>query len=1463
MTHFAKLLNFRKESLLLLLSWSCFSIATQPVDAQVVISEFMASNGRTLADGDGDYSDWIELFNPGSSTANLEGWSLTDTRTNMVKWRFPSVNLDPNHYMVVFASGKNRAVAGSELHTSFKISTTGEYLALVKLDGASVAFAYTPQPPVQITDVSYGIPTQQTVTRLISVGAPGKLLVPNNDALATGWTDPDWIDADWLSVTTGIGYDVGGKPMAPVQIGDSAAEFSGVQGQDNWFYGYYNKTSDKTSGYQPEDFTPFPNGIGSHSAANYWNGNSWKWFNGDPPWTEIGQTYIRPNGINSGAEHWAIRRWISPVSGAITIQWHLVKQESGGNGVTARVLQNGFQKDFAVIGGKDVIGVTKTNTIVDVLAGDRIDFALAPAGQASSTDDTADGSFLSATIYTVTNLTSQVRTSVEAPMRNANASAYLRIPFVVTDPSQFQFLTLRMKYNDGFVAYLNGLEVARRNAPDEPVWNSSAIIARDTASSARFEEIDLSARIGLLHIGTNLLALHGLNASVTDSDFLLSPELSATQLTIDPTSKRYFSFPTPGAPNGSGNTKLGPLVVGVTHTPNQPLDDQDLTVTARAVPTFNPVRKLTLTYRVMFGAEVAVPMLDDGLHGDGAAGDQIYGAIIPASASSPGQMVRYFIAAEDVNGEVSRSPPYPDPKNSPQYFGTMIADPSVSSALPVFYWFAQTPRSAETDIGTRTSVFYQGAFYDNVGADLHGQSSREFPKKSYDISFNRGYHFRYALDQTSVEGFNLLTTYPDKTQMRNLLAYETYRDAGSTFHIAFPVRVQQNGAFYSVAHFVEDGNEDYLARLGLDPRGVLYKMYNTLDSSTANVEKKTRKYEKNTDLQALISGSRKSGIALAQYLYDNVNIPAMVDYLAAMIISGGVDCCHKNYYAYRDTEGNGEWQYLPWDLDLTFGRNWNSANTYYDDTMFAQNGLYVGNNNTLIAALFNNAPFKAMYLRRLRSLMDDMLQWTNTPPENFKYERRINDLATLLTPDAALDFSKWPTWGQKQTLAQAVNILTNKYFPARRNYLFRLNEIPKTPPSDALPTFGALDYNPASGNQNEEFIQLTNSTAFALDVSGWRLAGGVTHIFKPGTVLPARGSIYLSPNVVAFRARKTPPTGGQGLFIQGNYKGQLSARGETLRILDPSGREAATISYPGNPSPAQQFLRIIEMMYHPAPPPAGSEFQEEDFEFIQLKNIGAANLDLTGVRFTDGITFDFRQSSVTLLGPGESVYLAKNLAAFASRYGRGFNVAGPYSGNLDNRGEKIRLDDAAGENILDFSYDNSWYPATDGGGYSLVIADEKAVWNTWGEKLSWRAGELAGGSPATGSPALNSWRAAHFTAKELANPSVSGDDADPDLDGKTNIEEFLSGTDPRARESYLKIETAQLILAASPTVKIRFNAAAGKSYSVQFSDSLQKPNWTKLSDVPSQSLPQAVEVTDPIRSNQQTRYYRVVTPRQP
>jgi hypothetical protein len=280
-------------------------------------------------------------------------------------------------------------------------------------------------------------------------------------------------------------------------------------------------------------------------------------------------------------------------------------------------------------------------------------------------------------------------------------------------------------------------------------------------------------------------------------------------------------------------------------------------------------------------------------------------------------------------------------------------------------------------------------------------------------------------------------------------------------------------------------------------------------------------------------------------------------------------------------------------------------------------------------------------------------------------------------------------------------------------------------------------------------------------------------------------------NAAAFRARTSGPRGGEMRFIQGNYEGQLSARGETIELRDASGTVITGYSYAGSPTLLQQVLRISEIQYHPADPtPSELAFLPgatgDDFEFIELVNTGAVTVALDGVTFTSGVGWTF--PAPTNLSGGGHLILAKNPAAFHLRYPSVTGaVSGPYEGRLENDDERLELTDATGEVILDFSYRDGWYPATDGRGYSLV-ARQPAVtpYDAFGQWEAWGISASSGGTPGAGDNAFSSayrgWDNRYFSNTERDDPAVSGPDADPDGDGRTNLAEYAFVTDPRAAD---------------------------------------------------------------------------------
>jgi len=152
--------------------------------------------------------------------------------------------------------------------------------------------------------------------------------------------------------------------------------------------------------------------------------------------------------------------------------------------------------------------------------------------------------------------------------------------------------------------------------------------------------------------------------------------------------------------------------------------------------------------------------------------------------------------------------------------------------------------------------------------------------------------------------------------------------------------------------------------------------------------------------------------------------------------------------------------------------------------------------------------------------------------------------------------------------------------------------------------------------------------------------------------------------------------------------------------------------------PVAENLRISEIMYHPADPNA---------EYVELTNVGNETINLNLVRFTNGIGFTFPSIE---LAPGGHVVVVRDLAAFEAEYGASADVAGQYSGNLANAGERIELQDASGRIICDFRFEDGWFDITDGLGFSLTARDpSSADPMSLGDKSLWRPSARPGGSP--------------------------------------------------------------------------------------------------------------------------------------
>ena len=214
-----------KKILRFLLALMCLA---SPLPAQVVISEFLASNSNSILDESGNHEDWIEIANNTGSPVGLLGWYLTDDSNQPRKWAFPNMTLSGGAYLVVFASNKNRTNPAFNLHTNFKLSASPGYLALthdIAGGGIEIVHVFNPYPQ-QATDVAYGTSITTNVTPLIASGAAAKTLIPTvgngGSALGAGWRgaagDEPFNDAAWTAGTTAVGFPNAGVATANLKL---------------------------------------------------------------------------------------------------------------------------------------------------------------------------------------------------------------------------------------------------------------------------------------------------------------------------------------------------------------------------------------------------------------------------------------------------------------------------------------------------------------------------------------------------------------------------------------------------------------------------------------------------------------------------------------------------------------------------------------------------------------------------------------------------------------------------------------------------------------------------------------------------------------------------------------------------------------------------------------------------------------------------------------------------------------------------------------------------------------------------------------------------------------------------------------------------------------------------------------------------------------------------------------------
>ncbi len=205
-----------------------------------------------------------------------------------------------------------------------------------------------------------------------------------------------------------------------------------------------------------------------------------------------------------------------------------------------------------------------------------------------------------------------------------------------------------------------------------------------------------------------------------------------------------------------------------------------------------------------------------------------------------------------------------------------------------------------------------------------------------------------------------------------------------------------------------------------------------------------------------------------------MDLPQTVSYFVALALCSSQDHGHKNYYLYRDSEGSGEWAPLPWDVDLSWGRNWVDARGYFHDTLYQDNELDFYNSsqqnkptNRLYELVKQASPFQSMVLRRLRTVMDQWLQAPGVSSNQGIIEARILALMDRMDPpeirtsDADLDTQRWGSWGNRLSMRREAQRIIDLHLPGRRRFLFEQSPALAEAPFRISARFGSAFLRPS------------------------------------------------------------------------------------------------------------------------------------------------------------------------------------------------------------------------------------------------------------------------------------------------------------------------------------------------------------------------------------------------------------------
>ena len=492
-----------------------------------------------------------------------------------------------------------------------------------------------------------------------------------------------------------------------------------------------------------------------------------------------------------------------------------------------------------------------------------------------------------------------------------------------------------------------------------------------------------------------------------------------------------------------------------------------------------------------------------------------------------------------------------------------------------------------------------------------------------------------------------------------------------------------------------------------------------------------------------------------------IDVPSWIDHHLLNVLALNVDALRLSAYFFKDRNRKLEMGPL-WDFDRSMGtsgggdlrafnpRSWMGSaglggGSDYGTDFFNAAGVFP---NGWYRRLFRDPDFWQAWIDRWQELrrgpfqtselfaLVDRLATNEIAPVQMRQAQRWSDSAPRSGTVSSAGYSHW----FPGTYAGEVAFL--KRWLSDRTHFIDTNFL-------AAPVLDRLGGTVSSGTVVRLRTAATlagTTTYYTLDGTDPRLPGGA--ISPQAQAGSGEISLVVTSNVRVVARNYNPQhrnlTGPRNPPISSPWSGPVTA---TYVVETPP-------------------LVLTELMYHPAP--GGSFGDSNQYEFLELKNVGAHPLPLAGFRFTAGISFVFSPTNgPAVLQPGEYVVLVRNRVAFQERYPGITNVAGPYEGALANEGERIRLEGPLGELVWEFRYDDRWYRTTDGAGFSLVPVVEGSV-----ESIAarWRPSARLGGSPGRLDPlppalppvvineALTHTDPPEVDAVELHNPTATAVD---------------------------------------------------------------------------------------------------------